>query len=172
MRRLSYLLACTVLVAIVVSACGGQERVTKPARPLKLNAVIIAMEEGVNENWPVSVELVRVNDAILIDELLSIDTPSWFGKKGSAFALANPGATINSWEVVPGTRVGPQRVRARGRLAGVLFCHFRAPEPPPPIRFERDGNVVINITEDGCVLEGGTPSREPGILNPKSWKFW
>jgi len=162
-----------VLVSLlVVSGCGGREKAVKPARPLKLNSVILSMDESVNERWPVSVELVRVDDATLVEQLLSLGTDSWFGKQGSAFVVANPRAIVNSWEIVPGTRVGPQRVKVRGRLAGVLFCKLRGDEPPPPIRFERDGDVIIHVTDEGCVLEGGRPSREPGILNPKSWKFW
>lgn len=171
-RYYGFLLVVLLVPFLFLSGCGNKETAVKPARPLKLNSIIISMEESINESWPVSIELIRVNDAALVEELLSIETKSWFDKKGSAFVVANPQAIINSWEIVPGTRVGPQRVKARGRLAGVLFCDLRGEEPPPALRFERDGNVVIHVTDDGCVLEGGTPSKEPGILNPQTWKFW
>ncbi len=134
-----------------------KEKITKPSQPLKVKNVSLNMLPAANQNWPVAVELVRVRDVELVDALLRIKTEDWFGEAGNNFRQAHPDALYDAWEVVPGTNVGPFKVRKRGRFAGVLFCRTRAGSPP--LRFNRNGNVVINIDNTGCTPSGGKRAR-------------
>lgn len=153
------------LVAVMlVAACKNAESPTEPARPLKLKTISLSMSAEANDNWPVPVELVRFEDATLADILLRKDAQNWFDGEGEDFRRAHPEVRSDSWEVVPGTLVGPFEMRMRGKLAGVLFCGTR--QPAAPLRVERKGNVVINIDDTGCTLTGGAPSKE------RSWLPW
>lgn len=140
-----------------VGGGGNKEQVEKPAKLLKVKTISLNMLPGTNENWPVAVELVRVRDMALVDTLLRISTEEWFGEMGESFRQAHPEALYDAWEVVPGTQVGPFRVRERGKFAGVLFCRTR--QETPPLRFLKNGEVTINIDNSGCTPSGGKPGR-------------
>lgn len=142
---------------------GGEDDTPPPRRVLKLERIQLAMVPDVNDNWPVPVDLVRVQDADLVSELLRIETSVWFSGRRTAFRNSNPDALIDSWEVVPGTVTDSFEAEVDVDVAGVLFCGLRS--PPPPLRFDRDGEVVVKIEADGCVLSGGEPSEEKGILD-------
>ena len=117
------------------------------------------MERGANTNSPGRVDLVRVADPAVVDKLLAIDTATWFETQRDAFRNAHPEAFIDEWEPVPGVVVGPEPVALEADLAGVLFC--AAARAAPPIRLERDGDLIVHVTDAGCEIRGGTPSKAP-----------
>ena len=134
-----------------------------PQRPLRIKTLTLAMERGVNADWPVAVGLARVDDEALVQPLLAIGAMAWFGKAGRKFRQAHPQARFDSWEVVPGSVIGPVDVRAQGDWAGVLFCGLRS--MAVPLRVEQDGDVTVRIEDAGCVLEGDGRSKESSWLN-------
>ena len=161
-KSIAAFLASFMLAGCLGNQSGGGDD-TSPRRFLKLERIQFAMAPAVNDNWPVRVDLVRVKEADLISELLRIETGAWFSGRRTAFRNANPDALVDSWEVVPGTVVGPFEAEVGGDVEGVLFCELRS--PPPPLRFDRDGEVVVKIEADGCMLTGGEPSEEKGVLD-------
>lgn len=165
-KTIAVFLASFMLTGCVGSLSGGGDDAS-PRRFLKLERIQLAMASAVNDNWPVQVDLVRVRDAALVSELLRIETGAWFSGRRTAFRNTNPDAFIDSWEVVPGTVVGPLETEVGDDVEGVLFCGLRS--PPPPLRFDRDGEVVVKIEADGCVLTGGEPSKEKGVLDFLPW---
>lgn len=154
------------LAALLLLGCGGRGDDSAVERPLKLKQLTVDMAEQTNDNWPARLDLVRFEDASLADELLRVETDVWFASGKQTFERAHPEALFDSWEVVPGTVVGPFDVKVDGRVVGVLFCGTRT--PPPPLRVERDGKVVVHVDEDGCSLGGGKPSKARG---PWYWPF-
>ncbi len=151
-----------VLFVLVLfgSGCAGQnDAVQPPERLLRLDFVTLSMPTGVNSNWPAAVELVRVPDEKLAESLLAIEPQVWFAAEGEKFRQAHPEAHFDSWEVVPGTTVGPVDVWIDDDVAGVLFCGLKSGEVAP-VRVERDGEVTVQIDDSGCVLSGGEPSQE------------
>ena len=155
-----------LFVSIAIAGCaGGRETVTEPAQPLELDRISLAAAPGTNDNWPVRVDLVRVRDATLVSRLLHTQTRAWFAESSHTFRQAHPEGFFHSWEVVPGTVVGPVDVDVEGPVAGVLFCE--TPSSPLPIRFERDGDVVVRIDDEGCALVGGSPSKKSSL-----WSGW
>lgn len=152
-------------VAMLTGCGSGAPRPEPPERPLRLQQIALEMIEDPNRSSPVRVELVRVADTRLLPEILRIETNDWFGLPGQSFRSAHPEAFFDSWEVVPGTAIGPFQVGVEEDVAGVLFCDTLA--APPPLRFELDGAVRVTIDDDGCELSGGEPSSR-GI----NWFFW
>ena len=156
-----------VLAAFVTAGCAGlgdsASVATEPARPLMLETLKLVMEQGTNGNSPARVDLVRTQDAMLTNQLLAIETGAWFAGKRDAFKSAHPEALFNEWEPVPGVVVGPEELAVDVAVAGVLFCGVN--NGSAPLRLERDGDVAVHISDDGCEIRGGTPSKEPGVLD-------
>lgn len=155
-----------LLAALLLASCAGRDDPTAVERPLKLKRLTVDMAALANDRWPARLDLVRFEDASLADELLRVQTDAWFAGGRQTFERAHPEALFDSWEVVPGTVTGPFDVKAEGKVAGVLFCGTRT--PPPPLRVERDGEVVLYVDEQGCSLGGGAPSKARG---PWYWPF-
>ena len=145
-----------------VLGCATDSAQVEPARPLRVESATLSLAPEANERRPVRVSLVRVDDERLAGDLLAAAGTDWFEGGGrEAFLAAHPTALHDWWEVVPGTTIGPFDLRARRALAGVLLCDVG---PRAPVRVERDGEIRIGIDDDGCRIEGGEPSREPGLL--------
>jgi len=154
--------ACLLVLAGCASpaATGGGAMST-----LTLETVTLRMAADVNDAWPVPVELVRVADPAVREQLLGMNAADWFGAPGDAFRVANTDALYDSWELVPGDTAGPFDVRVAGRYGGVLFCDLRGEEPQLAVPFERDGDVLVSIGADGCTIAGGCASRRAGLLS-------
>ncbi len=156
-RQVLAVLAVPVALAGCIGGLGlGGDDGEKLERVLRLETITLTAQRGVNGDWPVPVELVRLRDPALVREALRIETRSWFGEAGDAFRSAHAEERYDAWEVVPGGVVGPQMMQVDRRVAGVLFCGTRS--SPPPLRFERDGDVVVHIGDEGCSITGGEPS--------------
>ena len=159
------MLAALVAVAALLIGCAGQsEKPTKP-RKSRVDAVTLVMAPRVNNNWPVAVQLVRVDDADLVRDLLAIESSAWFEGEAEKFRSANPNVLLDTWEVVPGTVVGPVSIWSRQRLAAVLFCDLRGRMPQ---RIERNGAIVVRIEDDGCQI-AAPPPRRRWPATPEDW---
>ena len=142
--------------------CATDSARIEPTRPLRVENATLSLAPDANDRRPVRVSFVRVADERLAEDLLAVTGSEWFEGGGQdGFLAAHPTAVHDWWEVVPGTTIGPFDLRARGGLAGVLFCDVG---PRAPVRVERDGELRIGIDDDGCRIEGGEPSREPGLI--------
>ena len=175
MTQLTRAVPGALLVAFITAGCassgGSPSGVTEPARPLMLETLKLVMEQGTNDDSPARVDLVRTRDAKLIDQLLAIETKAWFAGKRDDFKNARPDALFDEWEPVPGVVVGPQQLAVDVAVAGVLFCGVN--NGGAPLRLERDGDVAVHIGDDGCEIRGGSPSKEPGVLdNLKNLLSW
>ena len=158
-KGLAAALAATLATLI---GCASDSTRTEPERPLRIESATLSLAPAANDRRPVRVSLVRVDDERLAEDLLAVTGPEWFEDGGrDGFLAAHPTAVHDWWEVVPGTTIGPFDLRARGARAGVLFCDVG---PRAPVRVERDGELRIGIDDDGCRVEGGEPSREPGFF--------
>ena len=147
-----------VLLAMSVAGCASKsEKITKPKDALKLRNITLHMEPGTNGNWPVRVDLVRTKDAELLPRLTAMKADGWFGEAGTSFRDAHPDVYVDSWEIVPGTVIGPFNIRLRERVAGLLFCD--TPSTPPPLRLVRSGSVLVTVDDDRCRL--GKPQAKP-----------
>ena len=137
--------ACAAL-----TGCGSST--VRPDNPLRLTSITLRMDQQANENWPAKVELVRVGDMNLVNELVGMPASDWFGPAGATFRNSHPEAHYNYWELPPGSLLGPYDMRVRGRLAGVLFCDTRSPQPP--LRMESHLHAEIAVGTEGCTVTG------------------
>ena len=163
-------LANLLVLLATVGCASDRGAATEPVRPLRLENITLAMVQGANNNSPARVDLIRVEDVTLIKQLLSIETTAWFAEKRDAFRNAHPEAIFNIWEPVPGVVSGPFEVGLDIDVAGVLFCGVKIASAP--LRFERDGNVIVRIDDTGCVISGGEPSDEPGWFDNSNFWPW
>lgn len=158
--------ACLAAAAAFLAACAGgpaQEEPKEPEKPLRIETIKLVTVKGANDNTPVQVDLVRVRDAFLLPELLKTETRAWFAEGRDKFRNAHPDAHIDSWELVPGTVVGPADIELDGDVAGVLFCGLMKvgeENAGIPQRVARDGDLIVTIGDTECVVGGGEPSRE------------
>ena len=166
-RRLLAPVVAMAATAAMLGGCGTTGGGAGTA-VLTVETVTLRMASGVNDNWPVPVELVRVADQEALDQLLAMNAADWFGASGEAFRVANTDALYDAWEIVPGTTAGPFDVRVAGRFKGVLFCDVKGEEPQLAAPFERDGDVLVSVKDTGCLLAGGCASRRAGLLSV-SW---
>ena len=150
-------------LALLAGCVADDAGLSVPQRPLRLDSFTLAMAGAANGNWPVAVDLVRVQDEALVQSLLAIEATAWFGSAGDRFRKAHPGARIDSWQIVPGTVVGPIDLSIEEDVGGVLFCGYRT-LTSVPLRVERDGHVTVRIDDSGCTLHGGEPSRESTVF--------
>lgn len=164
----AWLLLAPVLAVAGGCAAPGSGDGSGPMPTLTLETVTLRMAADVNDRWPVPVELVRVADPAAREQLLAMNVDDWFGSAGEAFRVANTDALYDAWELVPGTTAGPFDVRVAGRYGGVLFCSVRSEEPQLAVPFERDGEVLISVGNEGCTVAGGCASRRAGLLSV-SW---
>ena len=163
-HRLAYVAFAAMCI---LSGCAGtteEEAQVEPKRPLKIETLKLVAARGVNDNSPVPVDLVRVPNVTLLQELLSTETGAWFAERRDRFRNANPGAYIDSWELVPGTVVGPTDVELDIDVAGVLFCGLMngGGGGGAPFRVEQDGDLTITVGDTECSVDGGEPSEEKG----------
>ena len=172
--------AALLLAVVLAAGCTGVRDpfVVSPVTPAWLNSLAFVVEPGVNANRPVRVALVRAQDAGPMFELMGIESAAWFGIAGDGFRRTHPQALVDDWELVPGRVAGPFTVAVDVLVAGALFCETGSGSPPLPV--ERDGDVTVQVGDDGCTLRGGLSQDESssgrggssgwwGILNPFDW---
>lgn len=152
---------CLALGVLTLAGCAGQEQTAAAAQTVSVQTVSFRVAPDTNDNRPVLVELARVPVGGLVDELLAMKTDAWFDEAGERFRTTHADSVYDYWEVVPGEETGPYDVGVRSELAAVLFCDVGE---RLPMRFERDGDVLISVSDDGCTVGGGCASREPGLF--------
>ncbi len=169
-RVLSFgFISAFVISVLAISGCAGNgedKGESALESPVSVERVTLTMGLGANNNWPVTVELVRIKKPEQLAQLLRMETDQWFEEQGEVFkqTYLYPEAYYDMWEIVPGTTVGPISVEeADTEVAGVIFCHTR--QKALPKRFDIDGDAIVQIGNEGCALSGGTiigPSDDEG----------
>ena len=120
-----------------------------------------------NRNRPVEVDLVRVSDADLVDDLTRLTGSGWFGEGGRAFRRTHPDTLVDDWELVPGDAYGPFKLAVKRKVQGVLFCGSTG---RPPLRIDWSRRVHVEIDSGGCRLSERVKRR--WRWNPLTWSGW
>ena len=105
-----WMLAASVLLGGCAMLGGGDEE--EDLVPVDIRTVTLKAHEGANDDSPIRVDLVRVDDLGLYRELIGQDRSAWFATGATAFQQANPQAWMQRYEIVPGTVAGPFDVGA------------------------------------------------------------
>ena len=135
--------AVPLAAAMLTAGCGLFEFTddADTVQILEIDTVVLAMNARVNDDWPARVSLVRVDDVGLMNDLLHLDTRSWFADGGESFRDANPEAFYDDWEVVPGSRIGPFDVRVSENVGR---RHFLRHQGEPAAGARDDGRRHSN----------------------------
>ena len=96
---------------------------------LDWNAITFIAAADVNQNSPLALDLVFVNDSAALEKLLTMPAAKWFASKDELLKTYPNALTIKSWELVP-QQVLQLNEEALGspRVAGmVLFADYLTP---------------------------------------------
>jgi len=162
----------TLTIVIDDSGCrieGGKhkESIVDRLRRSKFVELSFAVSAQANRNRPVRVELVRVGQSGLVDDLARLAGAAWFGEGGRLFRRAHPDALVDNWELVPGGSYGPFKLAVNESVNGVLFCGASARSA---LKVPWRRNVEVEIDIEGCrLLEQG---RNRWRWNPLTWGGW
>jgi len=163
-RRYLLLSASAVAMVLLFTACPKvkiPKKIPGTSGESKLD-VKVHVSPAANNNNPVAVDLVLVNDKKLLQELMKLSASEWFEKRNQ-FALDYPketGLAAGQWEWVPGQQVKIDKVIVKSDVVGgVVFANYfnagthRAPiDPRKPIR-------ITLGDEDLCVQSLKQPTK-------------
>lgn len=120
--------------------------------------VKIDVDRAVNENSPVSLDVVLVYDENLLKELQKLTAKEWFEKRDQMSRDTPKGVAFDfwEWELVPGHGVPPRTLyvpvktvliypKARVK-AGVVFASYASPGPHREA-IAADEDIVIHLLE-------------------------
>jgi len=123
--RIAFIYACSLCASLLLTAC-----VPKAIRPASKLVVKVDISEKANNNNPVALDLVLVQNKKLFKELMKISAAEWFEKR-SQYRLDYPkeiGLSAGSWEWVPGQVVKLDPMSFKYKVAGgLVFANYQTP---------------------------------------------
>lgn len=115
------LIGVTLALLAALAACSST-----PARVRLLLGTVVAPRA--NQNSPVAVSFVVVNDQKLFEKLLQMSAKQWFDQREQLRRDDPAGATFTEWqwEFVPGQAPPPAVIEVNGAAAGaVIFANYK-----------------------------------------------
>ena len=137
-------------VAIVTAGlCAG---CLKLSPDVYLETIALTMNDRANENNPVAVDLLVINEEPLLEELLKLSARDWFQKRAQYIRDFPTGIDLPSWELVPGSAVPPTPIEVRRRARGaVVFANYYAPGAHR-LRLPDQSKVRVLLGEKGFTV--------------------
>jgi type VI secretion system protein len=121
-RRLALVLALALPVLTTGCSVGG---LFGPSR-VSISSVTLVEDPRGNNNSPVAVDLLMIDDATLAETIVKLNASDWFARR-EQFARDYPKALfVASWEVVPGQRI-PEAEIGRKAIAVLVFANYATP---------------------------------------------
>jgi type VI secretion system protein len=123
-RVLAGLFLCTLL--------GGCSSILKPVRKVSHLSgevsVDVSVDPDANQNMPVAVDILTVDDARTLKEISAMSAQAWFQKRANYVRLHPSELHVYSWEWVPGQEVAPLRIPQAALASGIiLFAAYASP---------------------------------------------
>jgi type VI secretion system protein len=135
----------------------GCSAIMKPVRTashttgdIHLNVTVVP---EVNDNSPIAVDVVVVNDKDTLKLLSSFTAQVWFHKRDSFLRMHPSKIQISSWEWVPGQEVASLMIPRTGIADGViLFANYASPGDHCSV-LPRNGTIDLALgTKDFKIL--------------------
>ncbi|MFO0762732.1 MAG: hypothetical protein U0359_40215 [Byssovorax sp.] len=147
-RRRTVLGAVLTLVAsLCISGCASAPP------PFRLLLEFVTTPR-LNQNSPVPISLVAINDQKLFERLVQMNAKQWFEAR-EQIRRDNPGDNAFSewvWEYVPGQAPPPVVIQVDGRAVGALiFANYRSPGDHR-IRLGPQQRMRIDLGDDGMTV--------------------
>jgi type VI secretion system protein len=134
-------LLLAVLIGAALSSCGPH-----------FIGVEIRVLPGANDNSPVAVELLVVDDAKLVDKLLAMSAAEWFAQREQFKRDFGPLYRSELRECVPGQTVRFSMAQRSGAKAAILFADLFA-QGAHRYRVELGKPVRAVVRQHGLVIE-------------------
>lgn len=136
----------------VFVAAGLTTGCVKLSPDVYLETIALTVADRANENNPVAVDLLVVNEEALLEEILKLSARDWFQKRPQYIRDFPTGIDLKSWELVPGSSVPPTEIDVRRRARGaVVFANYYAPGPHR-LRLPDQSKVRLLLGEKGFTV--------------------
>lgn len=124
---------CCLAAALMISGCGIAGKLNPTGvlkKPVRLD---VHIDNHANNDSPIAVDLVSVNDKDLAKDLAKMTASDWFQKRDQ-IREDNPKAAevsiLKSWEWVPGQLIGTVQIPLKKKpRALLLFANYGTPGP-------------------------------------------
>jgi type VI secretion system protein len=113
----------------------------------------VSIDPAANNNSPVELDVVLINDKGLWKAAPSMTATDWFAQKKDLERRYQKKLTVSSWEWVPGQAVNPIVIRVPRWLNGAMvFASYPSPGAhSAPLA--KGGKVAISLGQDDFTLE-------------------
>lgn len=120
--------------------------------PVDIREVRLSAAPGTHGDSPVRIDLVRVDDVALFEGLVRMDPVAWFEGEAKTFIDTHPLTSVERYEIVPGTEVGPFDVALLDDVLALLICEVRG-ERSGVQRVVAERSIHIRVDDErGCVV--------------------
>jgi type VI secretion system protein len=128
-RRLPALRLGALLAAALLSGCGftffglfGDDKA------IATRAIEIDVAQGANQDSPIAIDIVYVEDQQMVPLLLQMTARDWFQKRSQMSQAFPTGFVLTSFELVPGQKGPVEEVpsNAKSAIAAFVFANYAA----------------------------------------------
>lgn len=151
-------LAVAVVAVAALQGCSAADWVLGRPPKVQVDKIQLLADSDSNGRRPVPVDVVRVNNLALADQLAKVPSQEWFANRAQILRDNPRSADIVSWEVVPGQRIGLREMPPfDGRVVAVfVFAGYTTPADHR-FRVASDDAVVVHLLKDTFTVETLTP---------------
>lgn len=137
--RIVFLLACCVPLA----SC-SMFNFFKPT--IKLNSVSFSVATSANDDTPIPIDLVAVDDEELLKKLLALPASQWFEQRAQLQRDFPQALFVWSKELVPGQRLDITDAPLKGQRGSVVLVYAGYSSPGMHrLRLDQQKNVILYL---------------------------
>ena len=145
-----HIVLCSLLFLTGCGLLGGSDE--DDLVPVDIREITLSVTPGTHEDSPVRIDLVLVDDIGLFNGLIRLDSSAWFAGEAETFIATHPLVTVERYEIVPGTDVGPFDIAPLDDVLAALFCEIPG-DGSGVQRVVTDGSLLIRVDDEhGCFI--------------------
>lgn len=120
---------------------------------MDISSVVIDVAPDANDNAPVAVDMVAINDPALIPSIQSLSASQWFNAKSQIVRDAPDALHIWSLELVPGSHFVTEDNPLKGKPAEaiLLFARYRS-DGDHRLRLDKTTSLHLLLMTDDIAL--------------------
>ena len=113
----------------------------------------VAVSSGVNQNSPVAVDVLLIEDKTFLKTAQGLSANDWFLKKAQLQRQFPKGMEVKSWEWVPGQSVAPISFVVPVDAQGAMIFANYASAGPHSAPLPMSGKVSIYLDDEDFTIE-------------------
>jgi len=114
----------------------------------------VAVSSGVNQNSPVAVDVLLIEDKSFLKTAQGLSASDWFTKKAQLQRQFPKGMEVKSWEWVPGQSVAPISFVVPVDAQGAMIFANYASAGPHSAPLPMSGKVSIFLDDEDFKIDG------------------